>query len=136
MLQPFSFASLRTAGISGRSHEAKVSHCPPKVRGLLDDKQAVLFAYPRDRLDRHVYDHDTFVKRAAMFAGDSRKANSDIAAKGVPRVPGTAVFLTRAERGVPPVMAWHVRPGQPLNALFPIPFWLSFYLSPAKPRLT
>jgi len=24
-------------------------------------------------------------------------------------------------------------PGQPLNALFPIPFWLSFYLSPAKP---
>ncbi|MGC1588186.1 MAG: potassium transporter Kup [Rhodomicrobium sp.] len=28
--------------------------------------------------------------------------------KGVPRVPGTAVFLTRAKRGVPPVMAWHV----------------------------
>src|SRR5208337_766517 len=51
----------------GPLHEAKVSRCPPKVRGLQDDKQAVLFAYPRDRLDGHVYDHDTFVKRAAMF---------------------------------------------------------------------
>ncbi len=28
--------------------------------------------------------------------------------KGVPRVPGTAVFLTRSITGVPPVMAWHV----------------------------
>ncbi len=28
--------------------------------------------------------------------------------KRVPRVPGTAVFLTRSITGVPPVMAWHV----------------------------
>ena len=27
----------------------------------------------------------------------------------VPRVPGTAVFLTRSKTGVPPVMAWHIQ---------------------------
>lgn len=26
----------------------------------------------------------------------------------IPRVPGTAVFLTRSQNGVPPVMRWHV----------------------------
>jgi len=35
--------------------------------------------------------------------------------KGVPRVPGTAVFLTRSKRGVPPVMAWHVRHNRALH---------------------
>ena len=35
--------------------------------------------------------------------------------KGVPRVPGTAVFLTRAKRGVPPVMAWHVKHNRALH---------------------
>ena len=40
---------------------------------------------------------------------------ADIAAKGVPRLPGTAVFLTRAERGVPPVMAWHVKHSRALH---------------------
>ena len=33
---------------------------------------------------------------------------ADLEKKGVPRVPGTAVFLTRSQSGVPPVMAWHV----------------------------
>jgi KUP system potassium uptake protein len=28
--------------------------------------------------------------------------------RGVPRVPGTAVFLTRSKTGTPPVLAWHV----------------------------
>jgi len=33
---------------------------------------------------------------------------ADLEKNGVPRVPGTAVFLTRSMTGVPPVMAWHV----------------------------
>jgi KUP system potassium uptake protein len=40
---------------------------------------------------------------------------AEIAAKGVPRVPGTAVFLTRANKGVPPVMAWHVKHNRALH---------------------
>lgn len=35
--------------------------------------------------------------------------------KGIPRVPGTAAFLTRSKRGVPPVMAWHVRHNRALH---------------------
>jgi KUP system potassium uptake protein len=38
-----------------------------------------------------------------------------IAAAKVPRVPGTAVFLTRAERDTPPVMVWHVRHNRALH---------------------
>lgn len=38
-----------------------------------------------------------------------------IAAKGIPRVPGTAVFLTRAERDTPPVMGWHVKHNRALH---------------------
>ncbi|WP_298254764.1 KUP/HAK/KT family potassium transporter [Bradyrhizobium sp.] len=34
---------------------------------------------------------------------------------GVPRVPGTAVFLTRAERDTPPVMLWHVKHNRALH---------------------
>ena len=33
----------------------------------------------------------------------------------VPRVPGTAVFLTRARRGTPPVLVWHVRHNRALQ---------------------
>jgi KUP system potassium uptake protein len=40
---------------------------------------------------------------------------SRLAAQGVPRVPGTAVFLTRSTRGVPPVMAWHVKHNRALH---------------------
>jgi KUP system potassium uptake protein len=39
----------------------------------------------------------------------------EIAAKNVPRVSGTAVFLTRTEGGVPPVMVWHVRHNRALH---------------------
>ncbi len=35
--------------------------------------------------------------------------------KGVPRVPGTAVFLTRSKEGVPPVLAWHIRHNRSLH---------------------
>jgi len=35
--------------------------------------------------------------------------------KSVPRVPGTAVFLTRAERDIPPVMRWHVQHNRALH---------------------
>lgn len=35
--------------------------------------------------------------------------------KGIPRVPGTAVFLTRTNEGTPPVMLWHVRNNRALH---------------------
>jgi KUP system potassium uptake protein len=38
-----------------------------------------------------------------------------IAAKNIPRVPGTAVFLTRTERDTPPVMIWHIRHNRALH---------------------
>jgi KUP system potassium uptake protein len=40
---------------------------------------------------------------------------ADIVAKGVPRVPGSAVFLTRATADTPPVMVWHVRHNRALH---------------------
>jgi KUP system potassium uptake protein len=50
--------------------------------------------------------------------------------KGVPRVPGTAVFMTRSKEGVPPVMSWHVRHNRALHqhvmvinvTIEPVPF--------------
>jgi KUP system potassium uptake protein len=38
-----------------------------------------------------------------------------IAEEHIPRVPGTAVFLTRTERDVPPVLAWHVKHNRALH---------------------
>jgi KUP system potassium uptake protein len=38
-----------------------------------------------------------------------------IAEGPIPRVPGTAVFLTRTERDVPPVMVWHVKHNRALH---------------------
>src|SRR5271155_751896 len=40
---------------------------------------------------------------------------ADLKARGVPRVPGTAVFLTRTKTGVPPVMSWHLRHNRALH---------------------
>ena len=40
---------------------------------------------------------------------------ADLRAQNVPRVPGTAVFLTRTESGVPPVMRWHLRHNRALH---------------------
>ncbi|WP_407179123.1 potassium transporter Kup [Bradyrhizobium sp. STM 3562] len=38
-----------------------------------------------------------------------------IAEKKLPRVPGTAVFFTRTEKGTPPVMVWHVKHNRALH---------------------
>jgi KUP system potassium uptake protein len=43
------------------------------------------------------------------------KFMADIVARNIPRVPGTAVFLTRTERDTPPVMIWHVRHNRALH---------------------
>jgi KUP system potassium uptake protein len=39
----------------------------------------------------------------------------DIKSNNVPRVPGTAVFLTRTEQDTPPVMVWHVKHNRALH---------------------
>ncbi len=54
----------------------------------------------------------------------------DLDTRGVARVPGTAVFLTRSKEGVPPVMSWHVRHNRALHervmvinvSIEPVPF--------------
>ncbi len=43
------------------------------------------------------------------------KVLSDIEAKNIPRVPGTAVFLTRTTREAPPVMVWHLKHNRALH---------------------
>jgi KUP system potassium uptake protein len=40
---------------------------------------------------------------------------AEIAKGQIPRVPGTAVFLTRTERDAPPVMVWHVKHNRALH---------------------
>jgi len=39
-----------------------------------------------------------------------------IVERKIPRVPGTAVFLTRTECDTPPVMVWHVKHNRALHA--------------------
>jgi KUP system potassium uptake protein len=51
--------------------------------------------------------HEALVPVPEFMAG--------IAEKNVPRVAGTAVFLTRTERDTPPVMIWHVRHNRALH---------------------
>ncbi len=51
--------------------------------------------------------HEALIPVPGFMAG--------IAAKNVPRVPGTAVFLTRTERDTPPVMVWHVKHNRALH---------------------
>jgi KUP system potassium uptake protein len=40
---------------------------------------------------------------------------ADVEARHIPRVPGTAVFITRTTRDTPPVMTWHVRKNRALH---------------------
>jgi KUP system potassium uptake protein len=40
---------------------------------------------------------------------------ADVAAKGVARVPGSAVFLTRSTHDTPPLMLWHARNNRALH---------------------
>jgi KUP system potassium uptake protein len=54
-----------------------------------------------DRMHEQLVPVDQFVAR--------------IKEKNIPRVPGTAVFLTRTEGGVPPVMRWHVQHNRALH---------------------
>jgi KUP system potassium uptake protein len=57
---------------------------------------------------------------------------ASVEARGIPRVPGAAVFLTRTTRDTPPVMAWHVKHNRALHkqlfvlrvTVLPIP-WVS-----------
>jgi KUP system potassium uptake protein len=39
----------------------------------------------------------------------------DVQSRDIPRVPGTAVFLTRTDQGTPPVMIWHVKHNRALH---------------------
>jgi len=39
-----------------------------------------------------------------------------LAERGIPRVPGTAVFLTRTRYGAPPVLKWHLRQSRSLHS--------------------
>ena len=52
--------------------------------------------------------HEVADPGAGIHAGTSRP-------RGIPRVPGTAVFLTRTERDTPPVMVWHVKHNRALH---------------------
>jgi KUP system potassium uptake protein len=40
---------------------------------------------------------------------------ASVESRNIPRVPGTAVFLTRTLSGTPPVMAWHVKHNRALH---------------------
>jgi KUP system potassium uptake protein len=40
---------------------------------------------------------------------------ADVEKRGIPRVPGSAVFLTRATQDTPPVMVWHVKNNRALH---------------------
>jgi KUP system potassium uptake protein len=40
---------------------------------------------------------------------------ADISRRQIPRVPGTAVFLTRTKLDVPPVMVWHLNHNRALH---------------------
>ncbi len=38
-----------------------------------------------------------------------------VESRKIPRVPGTAIFLTRTSSGTPPVMDWHVKHNRALH---------------------
>ncbi|MGA8769523.1 MAG: potassium transporter Kup [Rhodomicrobium sp.] len=70
---------------------------------------------------------------AQVFKSKNQRTDTflnHLAAKGVPRVPGTAIFLTRSREGVPPVMSWHVKHNRALHerimvinvSIEPVPF--------------
>ena len=40
---------------------------------------------------------------------------ADLKQRGIPRVPGTAVFLTRSAAGAPPVLLWHTKHNRALH---------------------
>ena len=44
-----------------------------------------------------------------------REFLADVAGRHIPRVPGTAVFISRTSRDTPPVMRWHVQKNRALH---------------------
>ncbi|HUN25739.1 MAG TPA: KUP/HAK/KT family potassium transporter [Steroidobacteraceae bacterium] len=54
-----------------------------------------------------------FASAAAIPVGEFL---AEVAAEHIPRVPGTAVFITRTVRDTPPVMRWHVMKNRALHA--------------------
>ncbi len=54
-------------------------------------------------------------RRLAEYAVPVGDFLGDIKARGIPRVPGTAVFLTRAKDDTPPVLRWHVKHNRALH---------------------
>jgi KUP system potassium uptake protein len=40
---------------------------------------------------------------------------TQLAKRRIPRVPGTAVFITRAQKDVPPVLVWHIKHNRALH---------------------
>ena len=55
----------------------------------------------QDRLEESLSPIDAFI--------------AELQSRETARVPGTAVFLTRAKRGTPPVMVWHVKQNRSLH---------------------
>jgi len=53
------------------------------------------------------------VLESQMPIGDFIK---DITDRKVPRVPGTAIFLTRTQKDAPPVMVWHLKQNRSLHS--------------------
>jgi KUP system potassium uptake protein len=68
---------------------------------------SVMWIWHRGALAVSVRMHEALIPVPEFMAG--------ITAKNVPRVPGTAVFLTRTERDTPPVMVWHVKHSRALH---------------------
>jgi KUP system potassium uptake protein len=68
---------------------------------------SVMWIWHRGAAAVSVRMHEALIPVPQFMAG--------ITAKNVPRVPGTAVFLTRTERDTPPVMVWHVKHNRALH---------------------
>ncbi len=78
---------------------------------------------PADPGDLRLWrDVDLAPRRCRRLGADARGADPGCRTswprspqKTIPRVPGTAVFLTRTERDTPPVMVWHVKHNRALH---------------------
>jgi KUP system potassium uptake protein len=84
----------------------------------------VMWIWHRGALATWTRLHEELVPVPEFLAG--------LVANKIPRVPGTAVFLTRAAKDTPPVMIWHVRHNRALHEhvfvlrveILPVP-WVS-----------
>jgi KUP system potassium uptake protein len=67
----------------------------------------VMWIWHRGAIETWKRMHEVLIPVPEFLAG--------LAKKNVPRVPGTAVFLTRTVQDTPPVMVWHVRHNRALH---------------------